>query len=48
MPKECEHFIEERQGIKPRTESCEECAQKNTLPVVAIRMCLTCGHVGLL
>ena len=45
MSKECKHFTEEKHGIKPRTVSCEEC-EKEHLPVVAIRMCLTCGHVG--
>ena len=34
-----------QEGISPNTKSCEEC-EKEHLPVVALRMCLTCGHVG--
>ncbi len=45
MTKECEHFSQEKKGIPPNTKSCEEC-EKEHLPVVALRMCLTCGHVG--
>jgi uncharacterized UBP type Zn finger protein len=45
MSKECNHFTQEKDGISPNTKSCEVC-EKEHLPVVAIRMCLTCGHVG--
>ncbi|QUC65077.1 UBP-type zinc finger domain-containing protein [Nitrosopumilus sp. K4] len=45
MPKECEHFSEENKGMLPNTKGCEEC-EKEHLPTVALRMCLTCGHVG--
>ncbi len=45
MSKQCEHFSQEKEGISPNTKSCEEC-EKEHLPVVALRMCLTCGHVG--
>ena len=45
MSKECVHFSQEKEGIPPNTKSCEEC-EKEHLPVVALRMCLTCGHVG--
>jgi len=45
MSKQCEHFSQEKKGTTPNTKSCEEC-EKEHLPVVAIRMCLTCGHVG--
>ena len=44
MPKECEHFIQEK-NISQNTENCEEC-EKEHLPAFALRMCLTCGHVG--
>ena len=45
MPKECDHFSQEKEGIPPNTKSCEEC-EKEHLPVAAFGMCLTCGHVG--
>ena len=45
MSKECNHFSQEKEGITPNTKSCEEC-EIERFPVVAIRMCLTCGHVG--
>ncbi len=45
MAEKCEHFSSERRGILPRTPGCEECEREH-LPFVALRMCLTCGHVG--
>ena len=45
MFKECEHFSHENKKIIPNTKGCEEC-EKEHLPTVALRMCLTCGHVG--
>ena len=44
MGKDCEHFSEER-DVSPNTSGCEECEKEKT-PWVAIRMCLTCGHIG--
>ena len=41
----CKHFKKQQEGIGPNTKGCEEC-EKEKLPWVAIRMCLTCGHVG--
>jgi len=41
MSKECEHFTQENK-ITQNTKNCEEC-EKEHLPVVALRMCLTCG-----
>ena len=41
----CEHYGQAVQGVKPRTDGCEECLEDRT-PWVAVRMCLTCGHVG--
>ncbi len=45
MTELCEHFAHEKQNIEQKTKTCEEC-EKEHLPWVAIRMCLTCGHVG--
>ncbi len=45
MTEPCEHFAHEKQNIEQKTKECEEC-EKEHLPCVAIRMCLTCGHVG--
>ena len=42
---ECEHFSQAVEHTIPKTEGCEEC-EKEKLPWVAIRQCLTCGHVG--
>ena len=42
----CEHFakIDEKE-VNPNTKSCQECEIEGT-DWVALRMCLTCGHVG--
>ena len=45
MQKDCEHFLQKGKNISPNTKNCEEC-EKEKLPIVALRMCLTCGHVG--
>ena len=45
MGNDCEHFGDAKEGTSPNTEGCEECEKEKT-PWVAIRMCLTCGHVG--
>ena len=42
--KSCEHFSQEKKIISKILE-CEEC-KKDQMPTVAVRMCLTCGHVG--
>ena len=34
-----------KENVSPNTVKCEEC-EKEHLPTVALRMCLTCGHVG--
>ena len=44
MTEQCEHFSQAK-DVSPKTKGCEEC-EKEYLPWVAIRMCLTCGHVG--
>lgn len=41
----CNHFHQVKESIEPNTKGCEEC-EKEHLPWVALRMCLTCGHVG--
>ena len=38
-------FLTKKENISPNTIKCEEC-EKEHLPTVALRMCLTCGHVG--
>ena len=45
MSDECEHFSQRVDGVTPKTKGCEEC-EKTKTPWVAIRQCLTCGHVG--
>jgi uncharacterized UBP type Zn finger protein len=45
MGNDCEHFGEAKEETSPNTKGCEECEKEKT-PWVAIRMCLTCGHVG--
>lgn len=45
MTEKCTHFSYEQSGITPNTKGCEEC-EKEHLSTVALRLCLTCGHVG--
>ena len=45
MGNDCEHFGAAKEGTSPNTKGCEEYEKEKT-PWVAIRMCLTCGHVG--
>tara|TARA_B110001454_G_scaffold192426_1_gene192708 strand:+ start:160 stop:417 length:258 start_codon:yes stop_codon:yes gene_type:complete len=45
MQKDCQHFLQKKENIFPNTKNCEE-YEKEYLPTVALRMCLTCGHVG--
>ena len=45
MSKICAHFSCENKDVTANTKRCEEC-DKEHLPTVALRMCLTCGHVG--
>ena len=45
MGTDCEHFTRVKENLSPNTKGCEEC-EKEKLPWVALRMCLTCGHVG--
>ena len=42
MEKECEHVPHENASVKPKTKGCEECEREH-LPTVATRICLTCG-----
>ncbi len=42
--KQCEHFSQQTK-LAPKILECEQC-KKDHMPTVAIRMCLTCGHVG--
>lgn len=41
----CEHLDAAGPGPGPQSEGCEECLRDGT-EWVALRMCLTCGHVG--
>ena len=41
----CEHFVNANETLNPKTAGCEECQIEGT-NWVALRMCLTCGHVG--
>ena len=42
----CEHFDDiDESKVSPKTSSCEECEKEGT-DWVALRMCLSCGHVG--
>ena len=44
----CEHFVGlDESKVAPSTKSCQECEVEGT-DWVALRMCLTCGHVGCL
>jgi len=45
MEKKCEHFDEIQERIQPKTAGCEEC-EKDGTDWIALRLCLTCGHVG--
>jgi uncharacterized UBP type Zn finger protein len=45
MTENCTHFSCEKSEITPNTKGCEEC-EKEHLPTVALRLCLTYGHVG--
>ena len=41
----CEHLKDANPKVQPRTSGCEEC-EKTGQSWVALRRCLTCGHVG--
>ena len=42
----CEHFAgTDGSKVSPKTSGCEECEKEGT-DWVALRMCLSCGHVG--
>lgn len=40
----CEHAKNVDDNIAPKTSGCEECEKEGT-DWVALRMCLSCGHV---
>lgn len=44
MPVTCSH-LDQIRDVGPRSTGCEECL-KSGARWVALRMCLTCGHVG--
>jgi len=41
----CEHYARANEDENPKSEGCQECQVGGT-NWVALRMCLTCGHVG--
>lgn len=43
--KRCVHFDQLKENVTPKTLGCEECL-KEKKEWVALRMCMTCGHVG--
>jgi hypothetical protein len=47
MATECAHVAEHVKNVKPHSHGCEECLKMGDT-WVHLRMCLECGHVGLL
>ena len=45
MGKQCEHYDTVQEKVLPNTQGCEECEKEGT-DWVALRLCLSCGHVG--
>ena len=45
MNRICKHLDTIRKNVINKFESCEECEKDKTF-WVALRQCLTCGHVG--
>jgi len=43
--KSCAHQDQIQKEVQPNTKGCEECQTEGTR-WVALRMCLSCGHVG--
>jgi uncharacterized UBP type Zn finger protein len=41
-----EHMEDANLGIEPKTQGCEEHEKEGKSDWVALRLCLTCGHVG--
>ena len=41
----CSHLAGVREDVEPRSSGCEEC-EREGLRWTALRLCLTCGHVG--
>jgi uncharacterized UBP type Zn finger protein len=42
----CQHAAGTSDQIKPNSGGCEECERSHRNDWVALRLCLTCGHVG--
>ena len=42
----CEHAASANDSTQPNTRGCEECEAQGRRDWVALRLCLTCGHVG--
>ena len=43
--KSCEHLIQIKDTVSPKSDICEECQKLNN-QWVYLRLCLTCGYVG--
>ena len=41
----CNHLAQATKNVSATTKECEECEKEGT-DWVALRMCLSCGHVG--
>jgi uncharacterized UBP type Zn finger protein len=41
----CNHLAQATENISPSRNECEECIKEGTR-WVALRMCISCGHVG--
>jgi uncharacterized UBP type Zn finger protein len=41
----CNHLAQAPENISAKTKECEECKKEGT-SWVALRQCLSCGHVG--
>ena len=41
----CNHIAQAAENVSAKTKECEECEKEGT-SWVALRQCLSCGHVG--
>ena len=46
MKESCAHVVKTIDTFEPNTKGCEECERAGRMDWVALRLCLTCGHVG--
>jgi uncharacterized UBP type Zn finger protein len=43
---DCQHTDQIKSDVQRQTAGCAECLRNGTTKWPAIRLCLTCGHVG--